>query len=308
MTDSISLPEAPAGSIVVGVDGSPSADLALDWALRQASLEHRPLTILHAAHLSGSGDAGLAGLPGLDIGRVLEDLRVCGRELLDHATRRAHLHDPDVAVHTVLSTEDPRQALLRLAEHATSVVIGSRGRGPIASLLLGSVSVSVSKHAVCPVVVVRHATSAVPAKGVLVGIDGTRGTLPAIEFAYRVASFRDLPLTAMHVFWDTTRLQGDDREVAEAEVGLDDLRAVLSESVAGMREKYPDVQDRLVLIRGFRDRQLVRASHDMDLIVIGSHQRGFVDDVVYGSVSPAVVEHSGCDVAVVPAAPAVPHS
>ncbi|MCY7395702.1 MAG: universal stress protein [Nocardioides sp.] len=293
--------EVLAGSIVVGVDGSDPADQALDWAVEQAGLERRPLTLLHAAHLGGSGDAGLAGLPGLDVGAVLEDLRVCGHELLENATRRVALLDPDVVVHPVLSTDDPRVALLHLAERASTVVIGSRGRGTVASLLLGSVSVSVSKHAACPVVVVRTARGALPGKGVLVGLDGTPENTPAIEFAYRTASFRSLPLTAVHVFWDSAHLGADEHEVADDEAGLDDLRALMSESVAGMREKFPDVVDRLSLVRGFRDRQLIRASRAMDLVVVGSRQRGFINDFVYGSVSPTVVEHAGCDVAVVPA-------
>lgn len=292
---------APAGSIVVGVDGSACADLALDWAVRQAGLEHRPLTILHAAHLGGSGDAGLAGLPGLDVGRVLEDLRVCGRDLLTNATERVALQDPDVVVHTVLSTEDPRSALLSLAERASSMVIGSRGRGAIASLLLGSVSVTVSKRAACPVIVVRRDKAAPAGKGILVGVDGTVETMAAVEFAYQMASFRRLPLTAVHVFWDSGHLGDDQHEVGDDEPGLDDLRALLSESVAGMRDTFPDVQVRLSLVRGFRDRQLVRASREMDLVVVGSRQRGFINDFVYGSVSPTVVEHSVCDVAVVPA-------
>jgi len=291
----------PPGSIVVGVDGSACAGLALDWAVRQAGLEGRPLTILYAAHLGGSGEAGLAGLPGIDLGQVLGDLRACGDELLAIAAQRAALLDPQVVVDTVLSTEDPRSALLHLAERASMLVIGSRGRGTIASLLLGSVSVTVSKRASCPVVVVRHDESRPVGQGVLVGVDGTAETLPAVEFAYQMASLRGLPLTAVHIFWDSAQLARTQQQIGDDEPGFEDLRALLSESVAGMREKYPDVQDRLTLACGFRDRALVLASHTMDLVVVGSCRRGFIDDVVRGSVAPTVVEYAGCNVAVVPA-------
>jgi len=164
--------EVPAGSIVVGIDGSPESDRALDWAARQAALEARPLTVLHAAHL-GSTSLSTYAVPGPDIDRLLDYVRVAGRELLAQATKRVARTEPDVEVHPVLSTEDPRMALEHQAHRATTLVVGSRGRGAVASLLLGSVSVSVSHRAACPVVVVRSEAGAAPGRGVLVGVDGT---------------------------------------------------------------------------------------------------------------------------------------
>lgn len=300
-----SSPATPAGSIVVGIDGSAPSERALVWAVRQAGLEHRALTLVHAAHFNPGGDTGLVGL---DVGALMEDLRQWGRDLLSDATARVTAQDPEVRVHQVLTIDDPRQALLSLAEHAAMLVIGSRGHGMVASLLLGSVSVSVSKHAACPVVVVRHPRSQDGGSGggVLVGIDGSAETRGAVEFAYRTASFRGLPLTAVHVFWDMSHIGADQHDVADDEPGLEDLRALLSESIAGMREKFPDVQDRVRLVRGFRDRQLIQASAGMDLLVVGARQRGFVGDFVYGTISPTVVEHAACDVAVVPAPPVLP--
>lgn len=294
---------APTGSIVVGIDGSAPSKRALAWAVRQAGLEHRTLTLVHAAHFNPGGDTGLIGL---DVGALIEDLRQWGRDLLGDATENVAALDPDVRVHQVLTTDDPREALLSLAEQAAMLVIGSRGHGMVASLLLGSVSVSVSKQAACPVVVVRRPRSGDTAHsggGVLVGVDGSAETQGAVEFAYRAASFRALPLTAVHVFWDTSYVGADQHDVRDDEPGLEDLRALVAESVAGMREKFPDVQDRVRLVRGFRDRQLIRASAGMDLLVVGARQRGFVGDFVYGTISPTVVEHAACDVAVVPAPP-----
>jgi len=300
-TNAAAVAAVPAGSIVVGIDGSGHSEKALAWAVGQAALEHRTLTLVHAANLNAGGDAALAGLPGLDVGLLLDDLRACGRTLLVDTVEQVRLLDPEVPVHPVLSTEDPRQLLLALSKNAAMLVIGSRGRGMVATLLLGSVSVSVSKHAACPVVVVRPQDDVRAHHGVLVGIDGTAETQGAVEFAYRTASLRGLPLTAVHVFWDMARVQAEDHDVSDDEPGLEDLRALLAESVAGMAEKFPDVQATARLVRGFRDRQLIRASAGMDLVVVGSRQRGFVADFVYGSVSPAVVEYAACDVAVVPA-------
>ena len=74
---------------------------------------------------------------------------------------------------------DMRATLQELSETAAMIVIGSSGGGPVASLLLGSVTISVSKHAICPVVVHRSASSATTRHGVLVGVNGSADSLPA---------------------------------------------------------------------------------------------------------------------------------
>ena len=288
----------PAGTVVVGIDGSESSDQALGWAVQQAVLEHRALTVVYSAHLSMGGNALWLGQPGVDVAGLIEDVRVAGHGMLDNARTRAHRDAPDLVIHLVLSTVDPRQALLDLATRAAMVVVGSRGRGPLASVLLGSVSVAVAKRAPCPVVVVRHGKGTPPRGGVVVDVDGTEQSRAAIEYAYRTASFRSLPLTALRVVWDPAHLGDDEHVVADSEPGLDADRLLLAESTAGMREKFPDVQDRLELVRGLREHQLVRASRDADLLVVGSHRQGVVDDFLFGSVA-TVVEHAACDVAVV---------
>jgi nucleotide-binding universal stress UspA family protein len=288
----------PAGSIVVGIDGSVGSDQALDWAVDQAILEHRALTVVYSAQLATGGTTLWLSQPGIDTGQLFEDIRVAGRGLLDNAERRALHRAPTLVVHQVLSTADPRLALVELGEHAATVVVGSRGRGPIATALLGSVSVHVAKHAACPVVVVRHAKGTPARGGVVVDVDGTEQSRAAIEYAYRTASFRALPLTALHVVWDAAHPGDHEHLVGDGDPGLEVERALLSEATAGMREKYPDVQDRLVLVRGLREHQLARASVDADLLVVGSRPQGVVDAFLFGSVT-TVVEHAACDVVVV---------
>ncbi|MFB9312233.1 universal stress protein [Nocardioides plantarum] len=288
----------PAGSIVVGIDGSAGADQALEWAVDQAALEHRPLTIVYSGRLTTGGDALWLGQPGVDVGAMMESIKVAGHGLLDNAERRAVRRAPGLEVHQVLSTGDPRLALVELGERAAGLVVGSRGRRPIATALLGSVSVHVARHATCPVVVVRHAEGTAPRGGVVVDVDDTEQARAAIEYAYRTASFRSLPLTALRVVWDPEHRRDDEHVVTDADPGLDAERLLLSEATAGMREKFPDVLDRLVLVRGMREHQLTRASRDADLLVLGSHEAGVIDRFVFGSVS-TVLEHAACDVALV---------
>jgi nucleotide-binding universal stress UspA family protein len=77
-------------------------------------------------------------------------------------------------------------------------------------------------------------------------------------------------------------------------------RALISESLAGMAEKFPDVEVTVHLMPGFADQQLIVASPDYDLVVIGHHRLSPLSDLVYGSVAPAVLEHADGAVAVVP--------
>jgi nucleotide-binding universal stress UspA family protein len=192
--------QVPAGSIVVGIDGSSWSDGALDWAIDQAALEQRDLTIVHAISSMGAQSMGLYASSRLDLVRVLDDARAGAQALLDRAVVHAHRRACNLHVHEVLSVSDPRSVLLHLGEHAAMLVVGSRGRGLVASLLLGSVSVSVSKHASCPVVVRRSSESTSPGHRIVVGVDGSEPSLPAIDFAYRTASFRASTLTPLHCY------------------------------------------------------------------------------------------------------------
>lgn len=242
----------PDGTVAVGVDGSPCSDAALDEAVRTAAVEHRSLTIIHAVESSSLTQG------------VLTDAR-------ETVVRRA----PGLEVHLVLRVEDPRDLLVAASERAAVLVVGSRGRGPVRSMLLGSVSLSVSRRASCAVVVVRPHHPGLVRHGVLVGADATIGSLPTLDFAFRRASSRGLPLTL-----------------------------TVSESMAGMRENHPGVAVRVEVVRGHPVHVLVRMARQMDLLVVGAPGGGSAVERALHSVAVSVVERALCPVAVVPTAPA----
>lgn len=276
----------PAGTVVVGVDGSPSSERALDWAIDQAVRERRQLTLAHGVDPAGSVWLDPVGV---EHRGALDTLRADARALLagarSHVARRA----PDLGVNEVIWMADARVMLLDLAASAALVVVGSRGRGPVRSLLLGSVSLAVTRHARCPVVVVRPGHPGTVRNGVLVGADGSEESLATVEFAYRQASLRGLPLTIMHCYVD-----------ARPGSPADDVRLEVAEPLSGLGEKFPEVRARTELVRGFADEALAGASERMDLLVIGAHHGSRLSAALHGSVAQGVVERARCPVAVVP--------
>lgn len=125
--------------------------------------------------------------------------------------------------------------------------------------------------------------------------------LPVIEFAYEMASFRRLPLTVLHSSFSAQPVSIP----REPEPDFSEERALISESLAGMSEKFPEVEVTVNLVRGFADHELIAASPSYDLVVVGHHRTTVLADLVHGSVAPMVLEHARGTVAVVPCLPMV---
>ncbi len=270
----------PPGSIVVGVDGSEDADRALVWAVDHARLVNRPLALVHCAPHTEA--------PGIltDAARVVEALD----------------EQLELSVHRV--EDDPRDALAELSTRAPLLVMGSRGRGVFRSALLGSVSASVARAAACPVVVCRP-DAEIPADSdeprVVVGSDGSDQAGPVLDFAFEQASLRGWPLTVMHCFWDVTAATVGRGVVPPLpDDGLDDLRLLLAESVAGFAETYPDVEVTRELARGLVDECLAGRSTGASLLVVGRSDPQGIDRFLYSSCAVAVLERADTTVAVVP--------
>ncbi len=293
--------EATPGTIVVGVDGSTHAQRALAWAAEQAVLEGRPLTIVHVADGRDLPPAVRAGYAGA-VPQSTPDGLTTAREVVRDAVAVVEQMHPGLAIIALPLAGDARSHLVRLSETAHMLVLGSRGRGTFASMLLGSVSVSVAKHAKCAVVVTRPGPHGAVRDGVLVGADGTPESLPVIEFAFRQASLRRLPLTVMHTSFDITAALDVAANDGTAPSTADDLRMLLSESVAGMSEKFPDVRVTTALGIGLADECLTRNPRPRDLIVVGRQPVHLLSSLLASSVSTSVLERSNCPVAVVPEA------
>jgi nucleotide-binding universal stress UspA family protein len=135
--------------VVVGVDGSPGSARALTWAARQARLTNAPLQAVMAWSWPDMYGGGFGGVPyevdlAADSGVVLKQMVA---DLGDDA--------PPDGVQGLVLEGHPSQVLLHQAEHASLLVVGSRGHGAFSGMLLGSVSQHCVSNAGVPVVVVR---------------------------------------------------------------------------------------------------------------------------------------------------------
>ena len=287
----------PRGAIVCGVDRSPNSRIALAEAARIARLEHRPLHIVHIERVP------VVIAPAFEH-RQFDDLPSLARQaaqyVADDAVAFVRTEFPGLDVSTTVADIDPRQALGSASTEAFLIVVGARGSGGFHLLRLGSVSQWVAQHATCPTIVVRP-DSATDAP-VLLGTDATEVSTSATEFAFAQAVVRRSPLVIAHCFdeyfqggYGLTGVPDEDLE------GLPERRLAVSESIAGLREKYPDVAVDLRLGRGSPAAYLIREAQDAGLVVLGSRRRSDAAAFLVGSVSRSVVEHAPCSVAVVPA-------
>ncbi|NKY52158.1 universal stress protein [Nocardia vermiculata] len=284
--------EDPGAPIVVAADGSEISYQAVVWAAVDAVLHGRRLEIVVGAVLpTGFGSEIWAG--------SADWAREDGERILAEAARVARLVNGPLEVKAELVFDPIIPTLVERSEHAHRLVVGSRGRGAVKRALLGSVSTAVVHRAQCPVAVIpgNSATDVVTAaQPVVVGVDGTENSVPAIGVAFDEASRRRVPLIAVHT-WSDVSLP----EVAVA--GWDSMReserATLSESLAGWREQYPDVDVRPVVWADRPARALTAESEHAQLVVIGSHGRGGFTGMLLGSTGQALLQSAECPVLVV---------
>lgn len=295
--------EVPAGTVVVGYDGSDQAEYALRWAADEADLEGRTLTIVSVVQsLTGYELSALANMAGAwnPPTEIRAAIHKHAQDDLDEAKAALHQSMPDLRVETVLREGDVRQVLLDLSEHAASLFIGSRGRGAVKSLVLGSVSVALARGGHCPVFVIRPQQPGHSRSGVLVGTDCSEHTRPTLEFAYRQAALRDLPLTVLYCVGGVEAMYGPGSVLQDDAEGFEDERRALAEAVAGMGEKFPEVDVRLRVGVGVADVVLVQESEHTDLVVVGHHGGRWVGDLFrMGSFVAPIVENSLSPVVVV---------
>ena len=285
--------------VIVAVDGSEQSLLAVEWAALEARRHGSSLRIvsapaelprMHAYHASPA--------------EIAAALRGISARALDVAITRSEEVAPGVPVDTDLLTGPPAVAVADCGSDASVLVVGARGTGGFAAMMLGSVSRYVSTWAPCPVVVVREETTAVHCE-IAVGIRDPEDVAGTLAFAFEEAARRGADLVAVHTwYWlPATSLAsgpgGALRPPDPAQISAEANRH-LAAAFEQWHGKYPEVRVRQDVIRGHPGRVLASYSARADLVVLGRHGQPAAPGPGIGSIQHAVLDHAHGPVAVVP--------
>ncbi|RAJ59985.1 nucleotide-binding universal stress UspA family protein [Streptomyces sp. Amel2xB2] len=292
--------ETSNNDVVVGVDGSPSSLDAAAHAAGEAALHGVGLQVVHVLNWPSAPLLSGAALAG----SVTEALVDEAEGYVGEAVERARSAEPGIEVTGSVVQGEPLPVLGRLSRTATLMVVGSRGLGSFAGMLLGSVAVHLAAHARCPVLVLRGRPE--PAGPVMVGVDGSPANRCAIDFAFAEASLRGADLMATHVWSEWSAPPVPPRDPSEAYARKpgelrDEEEALLSEALSGLGERYPDVRAERHVVRGRVRESLIDASKGARMLVVGARGLGGFTGMLLGSVSQAALHHAHCPVVVVPA-------
>jgi nucleotide-binding universal stress UspA family protein len=141
--------DAVIGRVAVGIDGSPGSDAALLWAAEEAIRCGAELVLVHGWSYPYQG-------PRTGVSEPRDDMRLDAMRTLEASAVKVRELAPSLRCHSIISEQNPAKAIIDAGKDADLVVVGSRGHGGFASLLLGSVSRTVLQHSTVPVVVIRH--------------------------------------------------------------------------------------------------------------------------------------------------------
>ncbi|MFS4092986.1 universal stress protein [Streptomyces sp. AF1A] len=284
--------------LVVGVDGSDSCLLAVDWSVDEVARHGVPLRLVYASLWARYE----AGIPSADPKRPSE--QVLAEHIVASAADRAERRNPDVKVTTDIVPQDAVDALVRAGDEAFALVVGSRGRGGLKGLLLGSVGLGVSARARCPVVVVRGDRAGLRGthERILLGLGETGTSAEAVRFAFREAEVRGCVLDVVRTWRRPAYDRSGDRlqPGGPADTYEEGASAVIEALLRTASADHPHVRTRPAALEGPAGKILVHRSAAADLVIVGARRRRGHLGLQLGRVSHTLLHHAQCPVALVP--------
>ncbi|MFH9352837.1 universal stress protein [Kitasatospora sp. NPDC017646] len=284
--------------VLVGLDGSPQSETAALWAAAEAHRLGAALCLLHVwPWLSGEEvEHPRSG-----------DLRPAALDALTRVADRIRLTHPGLTVETAVRPDDPVDGLVAEAREQELLVLGSRGLGGFAGLLVGSVSLAVAARTTVPTVLVRE-TAPLPHRNagtageVVVGLDSREPAEAVLAFAFAEAERRGAALRAVHGWeplpaWAYGSMMPPPIDIPGQECTES---ALLSQHLTDHRRRHPNVAVVEDVRLGGGAKALLDAAAGAELVVIGRRERRHRLGMLLGPVAHAVLHHSTAPVAVVP--------
>ncbi|MET9295841.1 universal stress protein [Streptomyces sp. NPDC003077] len=304
--------------VVVGVDGSNGGMEAVDRAADEARHRGLPLRVVYAS----LWERYEGRVPSWTTRRAPETAEA--ERIVAGAVRRAERRAPGVKAVPHIAPQDAVTALTEAARSAELLVVGHRGRGELASLLLGSVSLGVAARARCPVLVVRGDRRAgghhgvwesagdgvmpgtafrpAPEYRVVVGVDEEPRDDAPVAFAFAEAALRHGAVETVHAWRCGGSGLPEEGGPCHGRREDHERRAagLLDEAARAAVAAHPDVPLMLRTAEGTARDVLLTASTTADLLVVGTERRRGAHGLQLGLTDHAVLHHAHCPVAVVP--------
>jgi nucleotide-binding universal stress UspA family protein len=277
--------------ILDGADGTDHSKAAVRWAAREARRRNLPLRVTYVYDWDSREARYDRGYYDPD------SVHKWAEGITNTAVYEARVTAPQLEVRGDPVIGHPVAQLLGDAGGAELVVLGSRGRGGFAGLLLGSVSRRVATHASGPVVVVRGRTDV--AEGpVAVGVDDSAVADLVLETAFDQASARECPVQVVRAFRPVLPLWSSNVRATDVDTPDQDAqeRTRLEEQLAPWRDKYPHIRVEVVLTHDGAAGALVKASRHAQLVVVGSRGHGLITGSLLGSAGLQLLQHAECPV------------
>lgn len=283
---------AELGNVVVGVDGSPSARTAVLWAAAEADRRGSRLHLVHAADTDRRALFADA--------ETIQEVREAGRDLLARTARLVAERFPDLDVTGELGRQEPLSALRSAAGARGTIVVGHRGLGGFATLMLGSVGLGVAARADVPVIVVRGERNGPGTASVTAAVRGV-ADLDWLPLAAAEAQAREAALRVVSV-WNVLTQVGSVATMLDDLDGIARQRVSETQAVAErIRRLHPGlVVDHHVETGTSSAGILVEASARTDLLVMGRGRRPLGVGRSLGRVAHSLIHHAHCPVEIVP--------
>lgn len=282
--------------VVVAVDGSDRNRDAVSWAAGEAA------TLGCSVELVTALQEHVVAAP-----RSLRRRSSDAQDMLADVRSRVEHVVTDQEVRTLALTGAPVEVLLERARSARMVVLGKRGLGGFARVLVGSTSIAVAGRSPVPVVVIPDGWH--PAdhsdRPIVLGVDPEKADHRPIHVAFSRAQRLGVTLVAVHGWelpaaysWDADTLAGDTAGMERSS------HRRFDEVLESWRSRFPDVAVRTMHAHQHPAAAVLEAAEVAQLIVLGRHAEGIFGGFAFGSVARAVMHYAECPVLVVPAEPA----
>lgn len=277
-------------TIVVGISGAPVTERVVKWAIGRAKERRQEIELVSVV----GGAIGAVGEADVMLSAIDATQQLLDREA-------ARVAAAGVEVTTRVDSGNPVSKLVEASEGAALLVIGSDFRGPGEGPARGAHGIRIAAAAHSPVVVVPDVDLGSERTGVVVGIDGSEVSEPALKFAAAEADRLGEPLIAVSVWTPLVAPRNDLAVYPELYISnmQQATEEILALALAGLASDYPDLQVIRKVEQGYPSHVINELAADAKLTVVGTRGRGAFARLLLGSISHEVLARLASVTAVV---------